>query len=66
MYDDELKTKGNKFYAKDKIEPQHIHQQEDNLVRDVQWRTWTDLVNRRCQSDDFDKARANTFYPRKG
>ena len=41
------------------MEPQHIHQQEDNLVRDNYRPTWTDLVNWRYQSNDFEKARAN-------
>ena len=30
MYDNEFETKENKIWTKDKIEPQHIYQQQGN------------------------------------
>ena len=32
MYDNEFETKENKIWTKDKIEPQHIYQQQGNWV----------------------------------
>ena len=33
MYDNDFKTKGNKIWTKDKIEPQHLHWLHPECVR---------------------------------